>query len=138
MIAMLLMSLCFAAESPPPEVNPTVQYLTEQFQVAIDKGLPLASDGIQELCKQIHYLGIGLLIYDLVFVAFGLGCLAFLYSLLKSFRPDMEDSQAVPRMIGCFLAAISGGIFLMSGFSDISNHITMIVAPTIWALQELI
>jgi hypothetical protein len=137
---LMLITLCFAAEpviTPAPEVNPTVQYLTEQFQSAVEKGLPLASAGVQEIATQIHYLGIGLLVYDGIFIAFGVASFAILYSILRSFNSSMEEAEVIPRMIGCAIAVLFGFIFLVNGFDETSEHIKMTAAPMVWALQEL-
>lgn len=137
---LMLITLCFAADpviTAPAEVNPTVQYLTEQFQSAVEKGLPLASAGVQEIANQIHYLGIGLLVYDGVFVIIGVICFTILYGILKSFNASMGEAEVIPRMIGAVLAALFGFVFIINGFDETSEHIKMTAAPMVWALQEL-
>jgi len=136
----LLIATAFAAKptaSTTPEVNPTVKYLTEQFSAAVEKGLPLASAGVQEIANQIHYLGVGLLVYDAIFVLLSVVCWVIFYKIMSSFTKNMQPDEIMVRSIGAIVAGSAGVGFLISGINETPEHIKMAVAPMVWALQEL-
>ena len=136
----LFIATAFAAEPDAPissEVNPTVKYLTEQFSATVEKGLPLASASVQEIANQIHYLGVGLLIYDGLFFLLSVVCWVIFYKTMSSFKENTEAEEEWPRFIGACLSGAAGVAFLVNGVFHTPEHIKMTAAPMVWALQEM-
>lgn len=139
MLLLIAIATSFASETSvesEPVVNPTVKYITEQFSAAIERGVPLASAGLQEICNQIQYLGIGLLVYDSLLTIMAIVAAFVSYKILNYSDLSDEVEQHKRLIFGIIIGALSCLLFLV-GLDDVSEHITMTTAPMIWALQEL-
>jgi len=127
--------------SSKPDVNPTLQYLLEEFKSAMKTGLPLASEGVKSVCFQIQMMGVGLIAFGL----FKLGILIYFLSKMKTMwlygtelnkgRTSYQENpfpQLGAIILGIILCVAIG--FTIDSFTE---PIMMAGAPVVWALEHI-
>lgn len=124
-----------------PDVNPTLQYLLEEFKGALSTGLPLASEGVKSICFQIQMMGAGFVVFNLFKIGVGFLLMLFakkmwVYGARVNSTRRGGDEQPMPQIGAIVMGMIGVGIVLFT-FDDFGEAIMMAGAPVVWAIKNI-
>ena len=124
---------------PTENIDPTVQYLTEQFGDILEQGLPLADTLSQEILHQVQMYGVAEMLISLVWLmvfTFMWTTNSWLYKKYSKIEHPNNDQQ-----IGYWLGILTIGVLSiipLGCFIDLLyDGLVAYFAPAIWILQQM-